>query len=54
MEFLDQSIINPPATNNESFIDVPQKREEPNERDQTLRILTSTADNMNLSQIKNG
>jgi len=30
------------------------KKEEGNEKDLTLKILTSTADNMNLGQTKNG
>lgn len=55
MEFLDTSIINP-GVHNESFglNDELAKREEGTEKDLTLKILTRTADNINLSQSKNG
>ncbi len=55
MEFLDTSIVNP-GTHNDSFRlnDELAKREDGNEKDQTLKILTQTADNINLSQSKSG
>jgi hypothetical protein len=55
MEFLDTSIVNP-GVHNESFglNDELAKREEGTEKDLTLKILTRTADNINLSQSKNG
>lgn len=53
MEFLDTSIVNP---GNDSFRlnDELAKREDGNEKDLTLKILTQTADNINLSQSKSG
>ena len=55
MEFLDTSIVNPGA-HNDSFRlnDELAKREDGNEKDLTLKILTQTADNINLSQSKSG
>lgn len=55
LEFLDSSLLQ--GLHNESFRitdDQVPKREETNERDMTLNILTKTADNINLSQGKTG
>lgn len=55
LEFLDSSLLQ--GLHNESFRitdDQVHKREETNERDMTLNILTKTADNINLSQGKSG
>lgn len=55
LEFLDSSLLQ--GLHNQSFRitdDQLPKREDSNERDMTLNILTKTVDNINLSQSKSG
>ncbi len=54
MEFLDTSIVNPRHNDSFRLNDELAKREDGNEKDLTLKILTQTADNINLSQSKSG
>jgi hypothetical protein len=55
MEFLDSSIVNPGAHNDSFRLNEElAKREDGNEKDLTLKILTQTVDNINLSQSKSG
>ena len=54
MEFLDTSIVNPGHNDSFRLNDELAKREDGNEKDLTLKILTQTADNINLSQSKSG
>jgi len=55
MEFLDSSLLQ--GLHNESLRitdDQHPKRDETNERDMTINILTKTADNITMSQSKSG
>jgi hypothetical protein len=55
MEFLDSSIVNA-ANHNDSFRmqDDQFRKDEGTEKDLTLKILTQTADNINMSQSRSG